>query len=92
VLLVPSLQTKLSVAAGPVGNWAQNRFGSLVSRTGLSGRFSLGLLLGAVWTPYVGPALGAASVLRRAARISRPSPSPCCDLALRQGSRWRSWD
>ena len=63
VLLVPSLQTKLSVAAGPIGNWAQNHFGSSLSGSGLSGQFGLGLLLGAVWTPCVGPTLGAASVL-----------------------------
>jgi cytochrome c-type biogenesis protein len=30
---------------------------------GLGGQFGLGLLLGAVWTPCVGPTLGAASVL-----------------------------
>jgi cytochrome c-type biogenesis protein len=30
---------------------------------GLKGQFALGLLLGAVWSPCVGPTLGAASVL-----------------------------
>ena len=31
--------------------------------TGLAGQFGLGLLLGAVWSPCVGPTLGAASLL-----------------------------
>jgi cytochrome c biogenesis protein CcdA len=31
--------------------------------TGLRGQFALGLLLGAVWSPCVGPTLGAASML-----------------------------
>lgn len=62
VLLVPAAQTKLAVAAGPVGDWASERLDG-VSRTGLGGQFVVGLLLGAVWTPCVGPTLGAASVL-----------------------------
>jgi len=33
------------------------------SFNGLTGQFMLGLLLGAVWSPCVGPTLGAASVL-----------------------------
>ena len=64
ILLFPSLQTQLSMASGLVANWVQQRFGSTVGATsGLSGQFALGLLLGAVWTPCVGPTLGAASVL-----------------------------
>ena len=62
VLLLPRLQAQLAVAAGPFGNWAQNQAGGM-SRSGLSGQFALGLLLGAVWSPCVGPTLGAASVL-----------------------------
>lgn len=62
VLVVPALQSRLAVAAGPVGNWAEQHFGGF-STTGLGGQFAVGLLLGAVWSPCVGPTLGAASVL-----------------------------
>ena len=62
VLLVPVFQVRLATAAGPVSGWAQNRFGG-VSPTGLKGQFAVGLLLGAVWSPCVGPTLGAASIL-----------------------------
>jgi cytochrome c biogenesis protein CcdA len=34
-----------------------------LSDTGLLGQFAIGLLLGAVWSPCVGPTLGAASLL-----------------------------
>ncbi len=62
VLMLPRLQARLAVAAGPVGTWTEERFGGF-STTGLSGQFGVGLLLGAVWSPCVGPTLGAASVL-----------------------------
>jgi cytochrome c biogenesis protein CcdA len=57
------LQSWLSAATAPLGNWMQQRFGAVTQRTGLSGQFGVGVLLGAVWTPCVGPTLGAASVL-----------------------------
>jgi len=62
VLMLPAAQTRLAVAAGPLSNWTEARFGGL-STTGLSGQFGVGLLLGAVWSPCVGPTLGAASLL-----------------------------
>jgi cytochrome c-type biogenesis protein len=62
VLMVPRLQTQFATAAGPVSNWTQSRFGGL-STSGISGQFGVGLLLGAVWTPCVGPTLGAASIM-----------------------------
>jgi cytochrome c-type biogenesis protein len=62
VLLVPYLQAQFAVAAGPVGNWVDDRFGGFTA-TSLWGQFGLGLLLGAVWAPCVGPTLGAASLL-----------------------------
>ena len=62
VLIVPAAQARFAVAAGPVGNWAGERLDT-VSRTGLTGQFLVGLLLGAVWAPCVGPTLGATSVL-----------------------------
>jgi cytochrome c biogenesis protein CcdA len=62
VLMVPRLQAQLATAAGPVSNWTQSRFGGF-STSGTSGQFGVGLLLGAVWTPCVGPTLGAASIV-----------------------------
>ena len=62
VLLLPRLQTQFAVAAGPVGNWVQTKAGGFTPR-GFLGQFAVGLLLGAVWSPCVGPTLGAASVL-----------------------------
>ena len=62
VLIVPRFQSRFALAAGPLSNWSENRFGGF-STSGLSGQFGVGLLLGAVWAPCVGPTLGAASVL-----------------------------
>jgi cytochrome c-type biogenesis protein len=62
VLLVPKLQAQFALAASPVGNWVDEQLGGFAT-TGLWGQFALGLLLGAVWSPCVGPALGAASIL-----------------------------
>ena len=62
VLVVPRFQTSLAVASGPIGNWAESRFGG-TAKAGLFGQFSVGLLLGIVWAPCAGPTLGAASVL-----------------------------
>ena len=62
VLLAPAMQTRLALAAGPIGDWTEQRFGGLAA-AGLPGQFGVGLLLGAVWSPCVGPTLGAASVL-----------------------------
>ena len=60
--MVPSFQERIAVAAGPVSNWTEARFGNFTT-TGLGGQFALGLLLGAVWSPCVGPTLGAASLM-----------------------------
>ena len=62
VLMVPAAQTRLAVAAGPMSNWTESRFGGF-STSGLLGQFGVGVLLGAVWSPCVGPTLGAASLL-----------------------------
>lgn len=62
MLFVPRLQQGLAVAAGPAASWAGNRMDA-VSQSGWRGQFVVGLLLGAVWSPCVGPTLGAASVL-----------------------------
>jgi cytochrome c biogenesis protein CcdA len=62
ILVVPSWQAQLAAAGGPVSGWADRRFGGFAS-SGLAGQFAIGLLLGAVWSPCVGPTLGAASLL-----------------------------
>jgi len=62
VLLLPQVQEQFAVAAGPLGNALQNRFGT-VRGGGVTGQFAVGVLLGAVWSPCAGPTLGAASVL-----------------------------
>ena len=59
LLAVPFLQRQFAVASGPVGNWVDQRFGGGEA----GGQFGIGLLLGAVWSPCVGPTLGAASLL-----------------------------
>jgi cytochrome c-type biogenesis protein len=62
ILVVPSWQAQLAAAGGPISSWADRRFGGFAS-SGLAGQFAIGLLLGAVWSPCVGPTLGAASLL-----------------------------
>jgi len=62
VLIVPLFQSRLALAAGPVGNWANERLAGL-SAAGLAGQFGIGVLLGLAWSPCVGPTLGAASLL-----------------------------
>jgi cytochrome c-type biogenesis protein len=61
VLLVPGFQGRLAVAGGPIANWADRHLSRLGN--GVSGQFWVGVLLGAVWSPCVGPTLGAASLL-----------------------------
>lgn len=58
VLLSETLQTRVAVVASPLGN----RVGSW-SPGGVSGQFAVGVMLGAIWSPCVGPTLGAASLL-----------------------------
>lgn len=62
LLLLPSLQARLAVAAGPLASWADSS-ADVSRRDGMSGQFWIGVLLGAVWSPCVGPTLGAASLL-----------------------------
>lgn len=62
VLVLPVLQGRLAVAAGPVSGWVDDRFGRF-NTGGYGGQFATGILLGAVWSPCVGPTLGAASLL-----------------------------
>jgi cytochrome c biogenesis protein CcdA len=62
VMLVPRLQERFALTAGRFSAW----IGPVTDRfavEGLHGQFLLGLALGIVWSPCVGPTLGAASVL-----------------------------
>ena len=61
-LAVPKLSGRLAYLGGPLSDWADRRIGAIASR-GLAGQFGIGVLLGAVWSPCVGPTLGAASLL-----------------------------
>lgn len=62
LLTLPGAQAQLAAASGPIANWTDRRFGGQTG-SGLSGQFGVGVLLGAVWSPCVGPTLGAASLL-----------------------------
>ncbi|MDE2198095.1 MAG: cytochrome c biogenesis protein CcdA [Rhodospirillales bacterium] len=62
VLLSGALQQRFALATGGLGNGA-NALLQRLAPSGLGGQFAVGLLLGAVWSPCVGPTLGAASVL-----------------------------
>jgi cytochrome c-type biogenesis protein len=62
VLMVPHLQTAFAVAGAPLAQWANGRLEGR-DTGGLAGQFGVGVLLGAVWSPCVGPTLGAASLL-----------------------------
>ncbi len=62
VLLSGALHQRFALAAGPLAN-AGNALMERISPDTVGGQFLLGLLLGAVWAPCVGPTLGAASLL-----------------------------
>jgi len=62
LLLAPPLQDRLSAAAGPLSDRLNRAFRRAPVIIAL-GPFGMGLTLGAVWSPCVGPTLGAASVL-----------------------------
>ncbi len=59
VLLSGMLQQRLAMAVGGAGSGLLSR----LPGQGLGGPLLLGLVLGAVWSPCVGPTLGAASLL-----------------------------
>lgn len=62
VLLSPALQARFAVAASRLGAPGQSLI-NRVSGESLGGQFALGMLLGVVWTPCVGPTLGATITL-----------------------------
>jgi cytochrome c-type biogenesis protein len=61
-LIVPKAQARLAIAGGPIAKWADQRLNSFPTRS-VAAQFAVGILLGAGWSPCVGPTLGAASLL-----------------------------
>ena len=59
VLLVPRAQVVLATLAAPLASRANTRLDAR-ERAGVAGQFGAGVLLGAVWSPCVGPTLGGA--------------------------------
>lgn len=62
VLVSPALQARFAVAASKFGGAGQS-LTSRISGNSLGGQFFLGMLLGVVWSPCVGPTLGATITL-----------------------------
>lgn len=62
VLLVPKLQDYFARVTGILSN-SGSRLLERVTLGGLTGQFAVGALLGIVWSPCVGPTLGAATTL-----------------------------
>jgi len=62
ILLMPRFQERLALAGAPLANWSDHHFGA-IRHSGLAGQILAGVLLGTVWSPCVGPTLGAASIL-----------------------------
>lgn len=62
ILLIPALSSRFAVAAGGASNTLSAKMGA-GAPTGLRGQFVTGLLLGAVWSPCIGPTLGGAIAL-----------------------------
>ncbi len=62
ILLVPALQTRFAAVTSGLASSGDNLL-ARISGTGWQGQFGVGLMLGLVWSPCVGPTLGAASTL-----------------------------
>lgn len=66
MLLSGQLQARFAIAASGIGNAGNRLLARLAPGDqggGLGGQLVIGLVLGAIWSPCVGPTLGAASVL-----------------------------
>ena len=62
IILSSSLQQRFAAATSGIGN-AGNQLLSRLHLNGLYGQFVVGLVLGMIWSPCVGPTLGVAIVL-----------------------------
>ncbi len=62
IILSSSLQQRFAAATSGIGN-AGNQLLSRLRLSGLYGQFVVGLVLGMIWSPCVGPTLGVAIVL-----------------------------
>lgn len=62
ILLVPQANARFALATAGVSGRADEKMGAL-DWSGLPGQFAGGLLLGAVWSPCIGPTLGGAIAL-----------------------------
>lgn len=62
VLMSSVLQRRFAAATSGIGNAGNDLIGA-IRLDGLAGQFAIGLVLGVVWSPCVGPTLGAAVVL-----------------------------
>ncbi len=62
ILLIPRLQDLFARATGSLSN-SGSQLLARITLGGLTGQFAVGALLGVVWSPCVGPTLGAASTL-----------------------------
>ncbi len=72
VMLVPRLRERFAVAASGVSTWASDRTVGYAAH-GLTGQLLLGVLLGTVWSPCVGPTLA-----RWSSRCWLSGPAPPC--------------
>lgn len=61
-LLVPSFHSLVEKLLAPIAKWADGHL-AWASSDGLGANLLIGALLGAAWSPCVGPTLGAASLL-----------------------------
>ena len=61
-MLLASGQNLVARLAGPIASWAASKQQGLADK-GLAGQALIGVLLGIVWSPCVGPTLGTATVL-----------------------------
>jgi cytochrome c biogenesis protein CcdA len=62
ILLLPKLQDAFASATSGLSN-SGNQLFSRLTLDGFTGQFFVGLMLGVVWSPCVGPTLGAATTL-----------------------------
>ena len=84
VMLIPALKERFSAIAGSLGTRSTSPSGSKPARRGFWSGFVLGLSLGLVWTPCVGPIM--ASVISLALSSSVDSGSVAITLAYSLGT------